>query len=276
MEPTVANIKHSAEEFKRKTKFALIAIFLFSLLVSLCIFVLAVSGANNNAKNSNTTTTTTTSTQSSTTTTSEEPATSSVTTTSEQASTLPAGWSYQVETNCGVSLAVPPKVAPYYEKDASTGTENYWNLITNAHSNDSVLGSVTSSWLTYSAFFSNGQQIGGDVIKGIFVMCKDNLDYTNMTSFKNAYLEQHNSYVGPNSRYAGCTVHNQEMTKWGQNVAKIWITCSPSTEEESVIYITKINNRFYNIPFFFDIYQGEEITQLRATAQQILNSLKFN
>lgn len=182
---------------------------------------------------------------------------------------LPEGWTYYESKECGVNFPLPPKEAPYYipaptgkMPDLTKDEGGYWQY----GSNTSAGMFTTYAYINYS----NPDWGGSDYIAGLIqVGCAKNTNqYTTQTLLK-AYSDQYKSglYGGPEGALKFDEVGKKTM--WGHEVIEYKI--SGGMRDNDLNYLFATDTYIYTIsPLVMS-----NSDQIKATAEQIFNGLKF-
>ncbi|HCR36392.1 hypothetical protein A2130_04205 [Candidatus Woesebacteria bacterium GWC2_33_12] len=202
-----------------------------------------------------------------------------------QISTLPTGWSYKDNKECGVKFAIPPKEAPYYypvdvNRQPSVtneqGSGRFWdfprggvypNLLTKfPNGYDQHKQAVT--------MFASPDEASGYVSQAVVVSCIPNngrfANNTALISSLTTELEKYNSQTGEKGMQASTYKINSNTpaTKWGKNVVNLVV----SEDTTNVAYTMFVTPQYV---YEIKVIGATSDTFVKDTAKKIFDNLSF-
>lgn len=207
------------------------------------------------------------------------------TTIKEQLSTLPAGWSYKTNNECGVKFAIPPKEKPYYQpidpnREPSVtndqGSGRFWDF-PRGGSYPNLLSKLIGEKQEYKqaiAMFASADGGSGYISQAVAVSCIPNngrfTDNSQLLSSLTTELNKYNSLTGEKGMQAATysVKSNSPTQRWSKNVVDLVV----AEDTANISYTMFVTSQFiYEVKLF----GGSKDISVKNTGKQIFDNLSF-
>jgi len=204
-----------------------------------------------------------------------------------QTSTLPTGWSYKDNKECGVKFPIPPKEAPYYYPvdvngqptvTNEQGSGRFWNFSRGA-AYPNLLSKFPNGYDQHKqaiAMFAGPYDASGYVSQAVVVSCIPNngrfANNTDLISSLTTELEKYNSQTAWEKGMQTLTYKINSITyatKWGKNVVNLVVSHDDTINVAYTMFVTP--QYVYEIK----VLGGTSDSFVRDTAQKIFDNLSF-
>lgn len=160
--------------------------------------------------------------------------------TNQLVSTLPSGWSYKDNGECGVEFAIPPKADPYYKPydpnrqpsvTDDTGSGRFWDF-PRGGVYPNLLSKFQNGYEQHkqaNTMYAAEQEASGYVSSAVSVSCilnEGNLNNQNMLSTLKTRLQEYNQETGEKGMQADSyTIQtSKETNRWGHTVLDLAVS----------------------------------------------------
>lgn len=222
-----------------------------------------------------------------------EPNTPTATPTSQQFSSLPTGWSYKNNGECGVKFAIPPKVDPYYKPydpnrqpsvTDDTGSGRFWDFPRGIISQNllSRFSSKEEDHKQANAWYATTEEASGYVSSAVSVGCipnRDNLNNQSMLSTLKTKLQEYNTITKEEGMQADSyTIQtSKESNRWGHPVLDLTIS-EYFKNSGGQPYTNSVPYTMFTTPKYIyeiKVFGASENSFVKQTATKIFDSLLF-
>lgn len=211
--------------------------------------------------------------------------TPTATPTSQQINSLPTGWSYKNNNECGVKFAIPPKETPYYyPTDANRqpsvtneqGSGRFWNF-PRGGSYPNLLSKLLLTNQEYKqaiTMFASPDEASGYISQAVAVSCiPNNARFANnsaLISTLTAEIDKYNKSTGEKGMQASTykIKSNTPTTRWTKGVVDLTIT----EESTDILYTMFVTPQYV---YEVEIFGATSDTFVRDTAKEIFDNLSF-
>jgi hypothetical protein len=210
-----------------------------------------------------------------------------------QVGSLPSGWSYKNNSECGVKFAIPPKVAPYYQAPdpnrspsvtEDKGSGRFWDFPRGGVSPNILLRLITGNqeYKQATTMYVTAEEASGYVSSAVVVSCipnTSNVDNMTMLNSLKAKLQTYNQDTGEKGTQASSYTikSSSEVSRWGMNVSDLSVSeyyQNPGGQPTT----NTVNYTMFTSPKF--IYEVRVLGAtsdafVQDTAKQIFQNLSF-
>jgi len=210
-----------------------------------------------------------------------------------QSGSLPSGWSYKTNNECGVKFAVPPKMPPYYQVSdpngppsvtEDNGSGRFWDFPRGA-----VYPNLLSKLMTggeeykqATTMYATADEASGYVSAAVVVSCLPNTNNLNDLSALNtlkAKLQAYNQDTGEKGMGASLYTikSSNEVSRWGNKANDLSVTEDYSKPGAEPFSDTVEYTIFTTQKFIYEVrVMGASNDQVvKDTAKQIFQNLSF-
>jgi hypothetical protein len=211
----------------------------------------------------------------------------------QQAASLPSGWSYKDNGECGVRFAIPPKTEPYYipynpnrqpSVTDDTGSGRFWDFPRGA-AYPNLLSKFPSGYENHKqaiAWYATADEASGYVSSAVSVSCipnGGNLNNQSMLSTLKTKLMEYNQETGEKGMQADSyTIQtSKDINRWGHSVLDLTVSeyfknsgGQPFTN--SVQYTTFATPKYI---YEIKVFGASENSFVKETATKIFDNLVF-
>lgn len=216
---------------------------------------------------------------------SPEPGTPTATPTSQQVSSLPTGWNYKNNGECGVKFAIPPKETPYYYPvDANRqpsvtneqGSGRFWDF-PRGGSYPNLLSKILLPNQEYKqaiTMFVSPEEASGYISQAVAVSCiPNNGRFANnnaLTSSLTTEIDKYNKSTGEKGMQASTYTikSNTPKTRWGKSVVDLIVT----EDTVDVSYTILVTPQYV---YEVKVFGATSDASVRDTAKKIFDNLGF-
>lgn len=205
---------------------------------------------------------------------------------------LPSGWSYKDNGECGVKFAIPPKSPPYYELadpnrppsvTEDKGSGRFWDF-PRGGIYPNLLGKLILEGQEYkqaSAMFASADEASGYISSAVTVSCLPNTDNLSNSEMLNVLKTKLQAFNQAPQREMDASSYiiksSNEVTKWDNKVNELLVSeeySNPGGEPVSKI----VEYTIFTTPgFMYEVRVAGATTNssVKNTAQQIFENLSF-
>ena len=222
-----------------------------------------------------------------------EPNSPTMSATNQPVSTLPSGWSYKDNGECGVKFAIPPKTEPYYipydpnrqpsvTDDAGSG--RFWDFPRGAFY-PNILSKFPNGYENHKqaiAWYANTGGGSGYVSSAVSVSCipnRNNFNNQTMLSNLKTRLQEYNQETGEKGMQADSyTIQSsKETSRWGNAVLDLTVS-EYFKNSGSQLFTNSVQYTMFTTPKFIyeiKVFGESENSFIKETATKIFNNLLF-
>jgi len=214
-----------------------------------------------------------------------EPNAPTATPTSQQISSLPTGWSYKNNNECGVKFAIPPKETPYYYPiDANRppsvtneqGSGRFWDF-PRGGSYPNLLSKVLLTNQEYKqaiTMFASLDEASGYISQAVAVSCiPNNTRFANNSALISSLtdeVDKYNKSTGEKGMQASTYTIKSDTstTRWGKSVTDLKVT----EDSSDVSYTLFVTSQFV---YEVKVFGATNDSSVKDTARKIFDNLVF-
>jgi len=199
----------------------------------------------------------------------------------QQTASLPSGWSYKNNGECGVKFAIPPKTAPYLESNSG----RFWDFPRGA-AYPNLLSKLLLANQEYKqaiTMFANPEEASGYISQAISVSCiPNNGRFANnnaLISSLSSELDKYNGSTGEKGMQASkyTIKNNNPSTRWGKSVADLTVSeyfenSGGEPVTNSVAYTMFVTPQYI---YEVKVFGATDDSSVKDTAKKIFDNLVF-
>lgn len=210
-----------------------------------------------------------------------------------QIGSLPSGWSYKNNGECGVKFAIPPKVAPYYQAPdpnrppsvtEDKGSGRFWDFPRGGVYPNLLSKLVTGNqeYKQATTMYATADEASGYVSSAVVVSClpnTSNLDNLSMLNSLKAKLQAYNQDTGEKGMGASSyTIKStNEVSRWSNKVNDLSVSEYYSNSGGEPFTNTVEYTIFTTPKFIYEVrvMGATNDSSVQDTAKQIFQNLSF-
>lgn len=203
----------------------------------------------------------------------------------QQVASLPSGWGYKDNGECGVKFAIPPKEIPYYypvdpNRQPSVtneqGSGRFWNF-PRGGSYPNVLSKIllpNQEYKEATTMFASPEEASGYISQAVAVSCIPNngrfANNSALTTSLAAEIDKYNKSTGEKGMQASTyTIRsNTPKTRWNRNVMDL-IATEDTTDVSYTMFVTP--KYIYEVK----VFGATSDSFVKDTAKKIFDYLVF-